>query len=153
VHGPSEQQADPPAAEEAAAGNSQLKPLIDKLVAWIPGDVVMLYIAAVSAIGIKNPSTILLIIAVAFAPLIVWLGNRSLDPTKRLGYIKRRTALAAVATAIWTLTVPGSGWQAVDFIANNANVVAVGAGGCPGPGIRLHRKYPRSGGVERHSRR
>lgn len=117
----------PAAVAELSAGNSALKPLIDKLVAWIPGDVVMLYIAAVSAIGIRNPSTILLLIAIAFAPLVVWLGNRSLASDKRLLHIKRRAALAAAATAIWTLTVPGSGWQDIELIADNAKIVAVAA--------------------------
>lgn len=115
------------AISENSAGNSQLKPLIDKLVAWIPGDVVMLYIAAVSAVGITKPNRILLIIAIVFAPLVVLLGNRSLEPDKRLGFIGRRAFLAAVATAIWTLAVPGSGWQSFSPIADNAQVVGVAA--------------------------
>ncbi len=88
----------------------------------------MLYIAAVSAVGIKKPSTILLIIAIAFAPLVVWLGNLSLVPAKRLGYIGRRAALAAAATAIsdghgsWS-----SGWQDVDAIASHPKIAAVAA--------------------------
>ncbi|MCX6398307.1 MAG: hypothetical protein NTX33_00045 [Propionibacteriales bacterium] len=117
----------PAAIEELSAGNSGLKPLLDKLVAWIPGDVVMLYIAAVSAIGLSEPSVLLLLIAVAVAPVVVWLGNRSLEAPKRLGHIGRRAGLAAVATALWALTVPGSGWQEIDVIADNSEIVAVAA--------------------------
>ena len=115
----------PAAIAESAAGNSQLKPFIDKLVAWIPGDVVMLYIAAVSAVGPEKPSRLMLGIAIPFAAVVVLLGNRSLEPAKRLGLIGRRAVLAAIATAVWTMTIPGSGWQTFAWIADNSKVVAV----------------------------
>ena len=110
---------------EDATQPTGLKTFVDKVVAWIPGDVLGLYLAAVSAIGVAKPQLWLLIVAVLLAPAVVLLGAQTLSKAERPNKVPLRAVLAAAATAIWTLTVPGSGWQVFSVIADNAPAVAV----------------------------
>lgn len=119
----------PPTAQLATAnaGNTALKTFIDKVVIWIPGDVVGFYIAAVAALGPEDPQLWLLALALALAPTMVVLGARATAPAERPTNVPARATLALVATAIWTLTVPGAGWQEWAFFADNLKEVAIAA--------------------------
>lgn len=114
-------------AESIAIGADPppLKSYVDKVVTWIPGDVLGLYVGGVSALGVAKPQVWLLIAAILLAPAVVVLGARTLPVNQRPGQIPRKAVLAAVATCIWTLSVPGSGWQAINAVASNAPTVAV----------------------------
>src|SRR3954452_21461237 len=62
---------------EDATGPTGLKTFVDKVVAWIPGDVLGLYLAAVAAVGVAKPQLWLLIVAVLLAPAVVLLGAQT----------------------------------------------------------------------------
>lgn len=102
--------------------------LIDRLTKWIPGDVLALYMAAVtaSAASGSKPSPLLLIVFVLLTPGVV-VGSHFASA----GEIPRATllpaGLAAGAFAIWTLSVPLSGWQSWDLVSDNQGMVAVAA--------------------------
>ncbi|WP_098461048.1 hypothetical protein [Propionicimonas paludicola] len=98
---------------------------MDKVVKWIPGDVLGLYLAAVSAIGVANPQLWLLIVAILLAPFVVVFGSWTLPEDQRPSRLPARAVLSAVAVAIWALTVPGSGWQVFTVVSQNAQTVAV----------------------------
>lgn len=117
----------PAVRAEIAADSQGVKGFVDQLVVWIPGDVVSLYVAGVTAIGVTSPQPWLVVTAVLLAPAVVLLGNASLKPSERQSHLVKRATLAAIATAIWTLAVPGSGWQAIAWIKDNASSVAVAA--------------------------
>jgi membrane associated rhomboid family serine protease len=104
---------------------SGLKTFVDKVVKWIPGDVLGLYLAAVSAIGVASPQLWLLIVAIVLAPFVVVFGSLTLPENQRPSRLPARAALSAVAVAIWALTVPGSGWQVFAAVSQNAQTVAV----------------------------
>lgn len=118
----------PAVTAELTADNNGVKSFVDKLVVWIPGDVVSLYVAGVTALGVNSPQLWFLILIILATPAVVLLGNHSLDRAKRQSHIGMRAVLATVAAAIWTLAVPGSGWQAIAFFKDNAPAVAVVAG-------------------------
>jgi membrane associated rhomboid family serine protease len=115
----------PAVRAELAADSQGVKGFVDKLVVWIPGDVVSLYVAGVTAMGVASPQPWFVLVIVFLAPAVVLLGNASLKPPERQSHLVRRAILAAFATAIWTLAVPGSGWQAIAWIKDNASSVAV----------------------------
>lgn len=104
---------------------SGLKTFVDKVVRWIPGDVLGLYLAGVSAIGADKPQLWLLAVAIVLAPFIVVVGSRTLPQAQRPTQVTARAVLSVFAVAIWALAVPGSGWQVWSFVRDNAQVVAV----------------------------
>lgn len=119
---------EPGGAVRALDGQPQIQTFVDKVIKWIPGDVLAIYVAAVTALGLDNPRLWLTIVAIALAPVLVVLGALSLDQAERPTKISLRAGLALGATAIWTLTVPGTGWLEIDAVANNPKTVAVIAG-------------------------
>jgi hypothetical protein len=112
---------------------------VDALVAWIPGEVIAAYMAVVLALqgtnntnGVAKPTGLgWLIGAIIAAGLLTLLGgySKSRDLTHNqwveLGV---RVALSAFAFALWSLVLPGSWWQSINKIADNAPVVAIVAG-------------------------
>lgn len=113
-----------PEAREAS-GNSNLKTFIDKLIIWIPGDVIALYVAGVAAIGVSDPQVWFLIVGIVLAPAVVILGSLTQPANRRPSQIKTRAALSATAMTIWSLSVPGSGWQEVDKVAQHPQTIVV----------------------------
>jgi hypothetical protein len=99
---------------------------LDSLTKWIPGEVIVLYAAAVTAFGAEThaePSIALLIVAGVLTPVIVVLFAYSRGTVKRKTWL---TALfAAIAFAIWSLSVPFSGWQSWDLVQDNQLAVAL----------------------------
>jgi hypothetical protein len=129
--------AEPEAAlDQVTAGDA---PTVDAVVAWIPSEVIAAYMALVLALqgtdntdGVTNPTSLgWLIGAILASGLITFLGGfaKSKNLTRpqwtELGV---KVVLSAVAFAIWSLVLPGSWWQSINTIADNAPVVAIVAG-------------------------
>lgn len=110
----------------AGGGEPKLQAFIDRVVKWIPGDVLALYAAGVTAIG--APSIGWLIAGVVLSPLIVLL-----TPFATTGHFAPwkaglvLAALAFAATLIWSLSIPNSGWQELQAIRDHATQVALAA--------------------------
>lgn len=111
------------------ANESGFKRFFDKLTIWIPGDVIALYVAGVSAFLNRvggGPEFRLVIVMAIATPFIVLLGAWATD---KLGWFTLvRALLAVVAFLIWSITVPSSGWdQEAAIIKDNpvwATVIA-----------------------------
>jgi hypothetical protein len=110
-------------------------PTVDTLVAWIPGEVIAAYMALVLALqrddtsGVVKPTSVWWLIGAA--GLLTFLGGFSNstylsgDEWLELGV---KVVLSAMAFALWSLVLPGSWWQSIHDIADNAAVVAILAG-------------------------
>jgi hypothetical protein len=110
------------------ATQSNFRTFIDKLTKWIPGDVLALYVAGVSLLLSREgggPSIPLLIVGSVATVGVVLLGAKAANNLS--GGTVLRAFLALVAFAIWSATVPGSGWQEVDLVADNPEWVTIGA--------------------------
>jgi hypothetical protein len=124
------------ATDRVAASDA---PTVDALIAWIPGEVIAAYMALVLALqgtdntgGVAKPTAFgWLIAAIIAAGLLTFLGGfaKSTDLTHNqwveLGV---KVVLSALAFALWSLVLPGSWWQSISTIADNAPVVAIVAG-------------------------
>lgn len=101
---------------------------VGRVVRWIPGDVVALYGAAILWVTPEPlaPSLALWWWFVAAAPVVTLAGAFATRNLKKFDAVK--AALAAVAFAIWSLSVPRSGWQQLGAIAANPGwVIAASA--------------------------
>ena len=120
----------PAAAGEAAGGEEgALQAALGKLTKWIPGDVIALYVAAVTALAAaKNaqPSVALLIVFIVVTPLFVILSAFAASGSVQ-AKILLPAILAAVAFTLWSLSVPLSGWQRWSFVHDHQAVVAIAA--------------------------
>jgi hypothetical protein len=101
---------------------------IETLTRWIPSEILVLYVPAVTALAESSdqPSVALLIAMVIATPLFV-LGARfaTAEPITRAIWVA--AGLAMLSFVIWSVTVPLSGWQRWDVIADNQDAVAIGA--------------------------
>ena len=123
------------ARDQGAAGDA---PTVNTLVEWIPGEVIAAYMALVLALqadgasGTPEPTSLWWLVgAIVAAGVLTFLGGFS----KRSGLNGRewlelgvRVVLSAAAFALWSLVLPGSWWQSIHDIADNAAVVAIVAG-------------------------
>jgi hypothetical protein len=109
------------------------------LVSWIPGDVIAAYMALVLALQHNAQTDVTmptskwwLIGAIAASGVFTFLGGFAKSPNlagwEQWLELSVRVLLSACAFAIWSLVLPGSWWQSIDKIANNAAAVAVIAG-------------------------
>jgi hypothetical protein len=102
---------------------------IDHLTKWIPGDALAIYVTGVSALAAQansRPSVVFLAVVLVLTPLLVLGGAWSSGaPIKSPTWVS--AGLAALAFAIWSLTVPFSGWQRWRLIADHQAGVAIGA--------------------------
>ena len=110
-----------------AADDPTFKALIDKLTKWIPGDVLALYVAGVTALkGVSSstkPNVPLLVGFAVLTPIVISLGAWKAQPAvKALG---AKLALGTIAFLVWALSIPFSGWQRIHSIANNPQTVAI----------------------------
>lgn len=123
------------AADTPTAGDA---PTVDKLLAWIPGDVIAAYMALVLALQGSDAATVKptaggwLIAGIAAAGVLTFLGGFvnpvTLDRRDWYELILKSVLLSPIAFALWSLVLPGSWWQSIDKLANNAPVVAIAAG-------------------------
>lgn len=106
---------------DSDASKDTLK-MIGKLLDWIPAEVVVLYGVALSLLAQTGNRTalILTIIGLPISALFVfgsaWATAKSKWWSKQT---KGRMFLAPVAFVIWSLTVPGSGWDEIGWIKDN----------------------------------
>lgn len=99
------------------------KGVVDKVVKWVPGDVLALYAAGVTAFDVDNPRGWLLVGAILAGPLFLWLGAFSQGAP--FGRKERVAAVLAVpATALWAGSVPGNGWLEWKVISDNPKPAA-----------------------------
>jgi hypothetical protein len=115
----------PPAPEQAEADG--VKVVIDRLTKWIPGDVLALYVAAVTAFAAAEgarPSPVLLVVFIVLSAAFV-VGSTFAASGEVPQTVILPAILAAVAFTIWTLTVPFSGWQRWSAVSDNQAAVAV----------------------------
>ncbi len=116
-------------APAAAPGSDRLAAAVDRLTRWIPGDILAIYVAAVTALtsaADSKPSMVLLVATVVATFLFVILAAFATgDPIE--GPTWAAAVLGALAFAIWALSVPMSGWNRIDFVADNKEAVAVSA--------------------------
>jgi hypothetical protein len=122
--------ADTPTAADA--------PTVDKLLAWLPGDVIAAYMALVLALQGSEAKTVKptglwwLVGAIAAAGIVTFLGGFAnpvnLDNRDWAELLLKSVVLSPIAFALWSLVLPGSWWQSLHGIANNAAVVAIVAG-------------------------
>jgi hypothetical protein len=107
-----------------AAGN--LKHYVDKMTMWIPGDVVLIYVAGVTALFAQgNESSVVWLVVMAvvtlvYVPIAAWVARKQIT-----GGVWGRALLTVVAFLIWSLTVPANGWLELDAIAEEPGWVAL----------------------------
>jgi hypothetical protein len=107
-------------------GEETLSNAFSKLAKWIPGDVLALYVTAVTVFGGTSgsePSVILLIVSVLGAGLFVLLAAFA----KTGAFAKedlRVAGITAGAFVIWSVTVPFAGWQQITWVHNHQGTVA-----------------------------
>jgi hypothetical protein len=103
-----------------------LKRYIDKITVWIPGDVLVIYVAGVTALLTQSnePNVVWLVvmavITLVYVPIAAWVARKQIT-----GAVWVRALLAVVAFLIWSLTVPESGWQELEAVAKNPGWVAL----------------------------
>lgn len=120
---------------------------VSRVVRWIPGEVLALFAAAVTWVGDGGggkPSVSLLIVFMIACPILVLLGAWSRgSPMTRVDAVN--AALSLPAFAIWSLSMPDSGWQRWSLVSEHnvwTAVVAALAGiafglFCAGVEVRL----------------
>lgn len=114
----------------ALAGDSDdlgaLGKFTDKVVKWIPGDVVTLYLTAITLVSnpspAAQPSVLLWLGAAVTTAAVVWIAASRAGRSRR--DIAKRVALGVIAFFIWSTVIPMSGWGAVPWVADNLKLVA-----------------------------
>jgi hypothetical protein len=103
-----------------------LKRYIDKITMWIPGDVIVIYVAGVTALFAQgNESSVAWLVVMAVVTL-VYVPVAALVARKQItGVVWGRALLAVVAFLIWSLTVPANGWLELDALAQEPGWVAL----------------------------
>jgi NADH:ubiquinone oxidoreductase subunit 6 (subunit J) len=96
---------------------------VSRVIRWIPGDIVVMYAAAIQWVTPEpaDPSMNLLLVFMAAAGVMVILGAFATRTVERFDWIK--AVLAVFAFGIWSLSVPRSGWQQLAEVADNPGLV------------------------------
>jgi hypothetical protein len=103
---------------------------VDKVVKWIPGEIVAFYGAAIviasSGSASDRGSRSLWIGALVATLILVLLAG--LKAKKRFRFdIAKRLLLGGIAFLVWSAAVPRSGWTSWNYFADNARSLAIGA--------------------------
>jgi hypothetical protein len=103
------------------------KTYIDKLTKWIPGDILALYVAGITALkgasSTSKPSVVLLVAFAVLTPIVILLGAWKVQ--KFDAKLAAKVALGTFAFLVWALSIPFSGWQRLTAVADNAAAVAI----------------------------
>jgi hypothetical protein len=94
----------------------------DKVTKWIPGDALALYLPGVSYFSTPNPWWLAIMTVVA-GVLVVGAAFATGEKIRKEVWVS--AVLASVAFAIWSLSIPSSGWQAISAIQNDKFVVSL----------------------------
>jgi hypothetical protein len=106
--------------------DNKLKRYIDKITVWIPGDVVVIYVAGVTALLTQNNKpnvlwlVVMAVVTLVYVPTAAWVARQQITSA-----VWGRALLAVVAFLIWSLTVPRSGWHELEAVAKNPGWVAL----------------------------
>ncbi len=120
-----------PGTAEAFDGGAPAGPfgqIASQLTKWIPGETLAIYVPGVTLLSgpHSRPSPVFLIVMIVATSLFT-LGSAfsTGDPVTKAVWVS--AVLAPGAFAIWSLSVPISGWQNISAIAANKGAVAIGA--------------------------
>jgi hypothetical protein len=111
---------------DARETGDTLKRYIDKITMWIPGDVVVIYVAGVTVLFAQgNESSVVWLVVMAvvtlvYVPIAAWVARKQIT-----GAVWGRALLAVVAFLIWSLTVPANGWLEFEALAEATGWVAL----------------------------
>lgn len=109
-----------------------IKDFANRVTRWIPGDVLALFAAALvvfteAGSGQTIPpgtSVILLVVFLLLTPAVVILGVWADGRPYRKGdFIS--AGLSILAFAIWSLAIPGTGWERLSLVQDNRQLVVV----------------------------
>lgn len=97
---------------------------VGRVVRWIPGDVLVLYAASILWLNHDGgkPSIILLLVYFVVSPVLVLLGAWSTRSVRQSDAV--RAAMSIPAFGIWSLSIPGSGWQRWELVSKHGGGVA-----------------------------
>jgi hypothetical protein len=115
----------PDVADAREVGNT-LKRFINKITVWIPGDVVVIYVAGVTALLTQSnePNVVWLVVmavvTLVYVPFAAWVARKEIT-----GAVWGRALLAVLAFLVWSLIVPESGWHDLEAVAKNPGWVAL----------------------------
>jgi hypothetical protein len=120
--------------EALSAESGGAKAFIDRLVQWIPADVIAIYTVGITQLRTEhpdpNPSLAWMLIAALIGFLLVlftaWRSRKRIQMHDLL-----LAVVAVVAFGFWALAIPDSGWYEWSAVANHPGWVALiaGAGG------------------------
>lgn len=115
-------------AASLAGASNDIKAFVDRVVQWIPGDVIAVYTVGITTLRTQdpdpNPSPLWLIIAAGMAFILVLLA--AWRTRHKLRFRDLVLAIVAViAFGIWSLAIPDSGWYDWSKVADNPGWVAL----------------------------
>lgn len=114
--------------EVSAAGDGAADPVsyVGRVLEWIPADVIALYAAAITAFEQEptdGSSKVLIVGGVVLAFVAVVLGAFAGDGFSKTVWL--RACLAPIAFLIWSPSVPNSGWQDIEWIADHPGLTVM----------------------------
>jgi len=118
----------PQPAQPPKKTSAKLQAVFDRLTKWIPGDTLALYAPCITFLATDDatPSVLLLVVMIVATPLFV-IGAAFATGGKFTKQVWVSAGLGAVAFAIWSMSVPLSGWQRWPLVANHEAGFAIGA--------------------------
>lgn len=123
------------AGATSSGGSGDETTALDQITRWLPGDAITLYIAGIAAFEgdkITNSITLLVVMWVVAVGLVLLGAIVKADPALTTSQRVRGTiagmVLTAIAFGVWTLTVPGAGWQRWEVVTDYPHIVGWGAG-------------------------
>lgn len=109
--------------------SSDIQSYIANVTKWIPGDILAIYAAGVNVLKDSpgaHPDLRWLLGMALVTPIIVLLSAWSAGQVRHEHFAK--AILALFAFAIWSITIPFSGWQLWDLISQKPGFITVLAG-------------------------
>jgi hypothetical protein len=93
--------------------------MLGRVARWIPGDILVLFAGAINWVSAEpaHPSVRLLVVFLVATPVVVVLGAFAKQDVVGFDFVK--AALATLAFAIWSLSIPRSGWQEWRVVSEN----------------------------------
>jgi hypothetical protein len=106
-------------------GEDSRSDIIGRVARWIPGDILVLYAGAINWVSPEpaSPSVRLLVVFFIATPVVVLLG--AFAKHKVAGFDLVKAALAMLAFAIWSLSIPRSGWHQWALVSDNPGWVTI----------------------------
>jgi hypothetical protein len=117
--------ADRAEVQKMGRGGDSTSEIIGRVARWIPGDILVLYAGAINSVSAEPapPSVRLLVVFFIATPVVVLLGAFAKHKVARFDFAK--AALAMLAFAIWSLSIPRSGWHQWSLVSDNPAWVTI----------------------------